>query len=52
MLTKIKEWLINLIKSDEDWYLENALDEQDLEIRILRLQRQGLYSLHHKYWYG
>ena len=50
MWTKFKNWFMNQFKSPEEWYLENARDAYDLEIRMMRLQRQALWQLHTRYW--
>lgn len=52
MAYKFITWLKNCVKSDDQWYLENSRDIQDLEIRLLTLQREGMRNLYLKYWYG
>ena len=52
MWNKICNWFSQMGKSDDQWYLENSRDMNDLEIRLLTLQREGMKNLYWKYWYG
>lgn len=52
MWNKITDMVKNWFKTDEEWYLDNSRDVNDLEIRMLTLQREGMKNLYWKYWYG